>query len=288
MMNSEINRSVVTNNSDIDDEFHDASDSNEWLIGKKIWEDRERIVSISNARTLVNNIENYTHNRQLDISHSENLKNEIQNLGSVLGNISLAIDPSGTLRVLDGQHRILALQILLKSDGSLDYPIHLTTYKVERLDSRETLKLFQSLNNTLNLKENPVQDIVFEIVEKLYQKFKKTDAIVDTDRRKQRPKVDKKRLKESLEIRMGFAELDVDNFKVDDFVELIVKKNNEYGMKTIIELCGNKNKKSQQRYKKAQELGWYLTIKDSKYKDEGGNYQFCDHWILEVIEEYKN
>lgn len=288
MMNSEINRSVVTNNSDIDDEFHDASDSNEWLIGKKIWEDRERIVSISNARTLVNNIENYTHNRQLDISHSENLKNEIQNLGSVLGNISLAIDPSGTLRVLDGQHRINALQILLKSDGSLDYPIHLTTYKVERLDSRETLKLFQSLNNTLNLKENPVQDIVFEIVEKLYQKFKKTDAIVDTDRRKQRPKVDKKRLKESLEIRMGFAELDVDNFKVDDFVELIVKKNNEYGMKTIIELCGNKNKKSQQRYKKAQELGWYLTIKDSKYKDEGGNYQFCDHWILEVIEEYKN
>lgn len=287
-MNSEINRSVVTNNSDIDDEFHDASDSNEWLIGKKIWEDRERIVSISNARTLVNNIENYTHNRQLDISHSENLKNEIQNLGSVLGNISLAIDPSGTLRVLDGQHRINALQILLKSDGSLDYPIHLTTYKVERLDSRETLKLFQSLNNTLNLKENPVQDIVFEIVEKLYQKFKKTDAIVDTDRRKQRPKVDKRRLKESLEIRMGFAQLDVDNFKVDDFVELIVKKNNEYGMKTIIELCGNKNKKSQQRYKKAQELGWYLTIKDSKYKDEGGNYQFCDHWILEVIEEYKN
>ena len=267
-MNSEINRSIVTNNSDIDDEFHDASDSNEWLIGKKIWEDRERIVSISNARTLVNNIENYTHNRQLDISHSENLKNEIQNLGSVLGNISLAIDPSGTLRVLDGQHRINALQILLKSDGSLDYPIHLTTYKVERLDSRETLKLFQSLNNTLNLKENPVQDIVFEIVEKLYQKFKKTDAIVDTDRRKQRPKVDKRRLKESLEIRMGFAQLDVDNFKVDDFVELIVKKNNEYGMKTIIELCGNKNKKSQQRYKKAQELGWYLTIKDSKYKDE--------------------
>lgn len=287
-MNSEINRSVVTNNSDIDDEFHDASDSNEWLIGKKIWEDRERIVSISNARTLVNNIENYTHNRQLDISHSENLKNEIQNLGSVLGNISLAIDPSGTLRVLDGQHRINALQILLKSDGILDYPIHLTTYKVERLDSRETLKLFQSLNNTLNLKENPVQNIVFEIVEKLYQKFKKTDAIVDTDRRKQRPKVDKRRLKESLEIRMGFAQLDVDNFKVDDFVELIVKKNNEYGMKTIIELCGNKNKKSQQRYKKAQELGWYLTIKDSKYKDEGGNYQFCDHWILEVIEEYKN
>ena len=275
-------------NSDIDDEFHDASDSNEWLIGDKIWEDRERIVSISNARTLVNNIENYTHNRQLDISHSENLKNEIQNLGSVLGNISLAIDPSGTLRVLDGQHRINALQILLKSDGSLDYPIHLTTYKVERLDSRETLKLFQSLNNTLNLKENPVQDIVFEIVEKLYQKFKKTDAIVDTDRRKQRPKVDKKRLKESLEIRMGFAELDVDIFKVDDFVELIVKKNNEYGMKTIIELCGNKNKKSQQRYKKAQELGWYLTIKDSKYKDEGGNYQFCDNWILEVIEEYSN
>ena len=54
-------------NSDIDDEFHDASDSNEWLIGDKIWEDRERIVSISNARTLVNNIENYTHNRQLDI-----------------------------------------------------------------------------------------------------------------------------------------------------------------------------------------------------------------------------
>ena len=275
---------------DDNDEFFDPSDSTEWLLGKKIYEDDERIESISKASLVCVNIENFTYNRRLNDKHKENLKDKIKLLGKVLGNISLAIDPKGYLRILDGQHRVKAILSLLQEDEFRDYDIHLTTYKVPKLESRATLSLFQSLNNTLNLEENPLLEDVHEIVEFLSTLY--PDAIIDTDRRKNRPKVDKRRLKERLEINLLIhfhTKLDIQKFN-----NLIVNKNREYSVKPLKQLCGNTNITSRKRLETSKEIGWYLTIKDCEklpnnaHIDDTGRKFFCDKWLLEVIDEYKS
>ena len=102
-----------------------------------------------------------------------------------------------SLRILNGQHRIQAILKCLQENTLQDYKLHLMTYRVPKINSKETLELFKCLNHTLNLQANPIIDDIHNIIEALKERFPK--AIFETDRRRQRPYVDTRRLKNRLE-----------------------------------------------------------------------------------------
>ena len=140
------------------------------------------------------------------------------------------------------------------------------------------------------LAENPVHKTIHAIITYLQRKF--PGAIIDTDKRKQRPNIATRHLKERLEVNMlnHFAT----EMAADPIIEIILTLNSEYGTKGLQELFGNQIKKSRVRFERAQRNGgWYLTMLDmaplpnDAHKDSGGNLLFCDAWILEVIRRYK-
>ena len=274
--------------SDDEDQFHE-SNSDEWLLGKVYYQDKKRICSHQSARTFAPNIENFTYNRRLNQEHVKYLAKQISQAGQVLDTISMAFD--GTkLRVLNGQHRIQALLICLQEAPEKDFQLHLTTYLVPRINSQETLELFKSLNHTLNLEDNPVLDDIHQIIETLKRKYPK--AILDTDKRCQRPNVDARRLKERLEVNL------LNHFQsrldVEKMTNCIIQKNATYSVTPLKTIFGNNQANSRKRHEKASKTGWYLTMKDmdplpnDAHKDELGNKLFCDRWMTEVIKDYQD
>ena len=271
---------------DDDDEFHE-SNSDEWIIGSKYFQDEERIGSHQSARIFCPNIENFTYNRKLNKEHVQFLAQQIKQSKKVLDVISMAFDGTN-LRVLNGQHRIQALLICLHDDPEQDYKLHLNTYIVPRINSKETLQLFKCLNNTLNLEANPVLDDIHKIIETLKVKFPK--AILDTDKRCHRPNVDARRLKERLEVNL------LNNFQskldVDKMIKCILQENAKYSITPIKTIFGNCNNQSRKRHSKATQTGWFLTMKDMEpsandsHKDQNGYKLFCDKWIQDAISIY--
>ena len=287
-----------------DDDFFDCSEDEaqpeckgeRYLLGEIYYQDGERIQSRVSARLFVSNIQNFTFNRTLLPTHVKSLAGKILERGRVLDTISLARDSDDNLRILNGQHRVAALKQLLSENPSQDYVLYLATYTVPRLNSRETIDLFLSLNCNMNLAENPVLGNIHQIVVRLQSKFPK--AIIDHQPtrdgrvpRCHRPRVDTRRLKERLEVNL------LNHFTgaidADRFTDLILKKNANYGTRPILDLFGNRRDTSQKRFKKATDLGWYLTMRDmdslpnDAHKDENGYRYFCDRWIEDVIEEFR-
>ena len=278
-------------NSDDDPEFKDCHQcqTDKWILGDIISDTEQRIDSKNSARIVVNNLENWTHNRTLDSARVDALAAKISGANRILGTISLAMDSTERVRILDGQHRVEAVKKLISTDPHIDFVVHMATYRVSRLDSQETLDLFYDLNDSKSLAENPVHKTIHSIITTLQRTF--PNAIFESDKRKQRPNIDTRRLKERLEVNLlnHFAtEMDP-----EPFIEIIGKLNSEYGTKRIQELFGNQKKQSRNRFQKAQRTGWYLTMFDmaplpnDAHKDSGGNLLFCDAWIHEVIRRYK-
>ena len=143
---------MLASNSDDDTEFQDCHDqerqTDKWLLGEILSETKERIDSKHSARLVVNNLENWTHNRPLDSSRVDTLATKILTSNRILGTISLAIDSSDRIRILDGQHRVEAVKKLIATDAHIDFEFHMTAYRVSRLDSQETLDLFYNLNDS--------------------------------------------------------------------------------------------------------------------------------------------
>ena len=273
-------------------------DNDEWLLGHLDYNSDVRINSHVSARLFVNNIQNFTFNRMLQPHQVTNLVNKITATGYVLGTISLAMDSTKHLRILDGQHRVKALQQLLGNDPSLDFTLHLTTYQVPRLNSRATLDLFLGLNSTLNLANNPVLENVHTLVTELQHKY--PNAIIEhrsitpdgSVRRCQRPRVDTRRLKERLEVNLLNHFSEPVNTRL--FLTLILNKNTIDGTRSVKEWFGNQKQKNVARFAKSQRYGgWFLTMRDmdvlpnNAHKDENGNILFCDKWMVDVINEYQ-
>ncbi len=274
-------------NSDNEDQFHE-SNSDEWLLGTIIYKDENRIYSHQSARLFCSNIENFTYNRRLNTSHVNYLAEKIKTTNKVLDIISVAYDGTN-LRILNGQHRTQAILKCLKDNTQLDYKLHLMTYIVPEINSKETLELFKCLNHTLNLQDNPIIDDIHNIIEALKERFPK--AIFHTDRRRQRPYVDTRRLKNRLETE--FLEHFNKSLDVDKMIKCILEENAKYSVTSIKTIFGNCNQQSKRRHSKATQTGWFLTMKDMEpsandsHKDQNGYKYFCDKWIQNVIDKYK-
>jgi hypothetical protein len=105
--------------------------------------------------------------RPLNIEHINTLAREFS--------LKVVRSQDGNIRLLDGQHRVNAIQEILKIQPDFTCDLLVELYEIDRLESNSTLKLFEKANNVLNVKpEDMPNKNTLSIVDKLMKEMCKT------------------------------------------------------------------------------------------------------------------
>lgn len=106
-----------------------------------------KIISISDCKELVENIEEYAFNSPLNRNHIENLKTEISNDNIIPINISVICEKNENLVLLDGHHRKSAIRELYDEGFDKNIPLIIHLYNIDSRNSDDAFQLFRKLNN---------------------------------------------------------------------------------------------------------------------------------------------
>jgi hypothetical protein len=224
-------------------------------------------------REVIPYLSTWSFNRQVNESHKDSIKNDLFNQESphLMGSIKIARDKNRDCRVIDGQHRLIALREFIDADIDMKYNFQILfeVYSLNIADINNTSseefdqleKLFGLANKSLNFetKDNP-DKFCTEIVLQLSRQY---DSIKNIDR-VYRPCISQKYLYECLK---KYLPKKYYESKVEDVVNIIKRKNNELSLMNPKNLFKNVEK-SKKQYEKAKEKGFYLNLADSYFEPE--------------------
>lgn len=224
-------------------------------------------------REVIPYLSSWSFNRQVNESHKDTIKNDLilQQNPHLMGTIKIARDNERNCRVIDGQHRLIALREFINDDIDMKYNFEILfevyTLNIEDINNPtseefdELEKLFCIANKSLNFeaKDNPDKFCreVTTSLSKTYDSIKNSDRVY-------RPSISQKYLYECLK---NYLPKKYYESKVDEIVNLIKKKNNELSLILPANLFKN-FEKSRKHYEKAKEKGFYLNLADSYYEPE--------------------
>lgn len=189
-----------------------------------------------------------------------------------MGTIQLVRDTNKITRVINGQHRVKALQELIADDLDMtfDMTVMFEVYHVDvDLEDFEACQdciesLFSIANNNLNVKVDDDRDIFCKKVTKAIMSdplFKK--AFVDkSDGRVHKPKCLARDLYEALKAHLPATVVHDSSHVIKRLKEI----NKNYQMMSITALFGRVSPAANKmkHYRKAQEIGVFMNL-DSKY-----------------------
>lgn len=104
--------------SDTDSETHeDSEDEKEDFIGTKLYSNGNKSLFSTDARSFVRKVKTWVFNRSLNEEHVKALKKEIlkSETPDLMGTFKLVVS-NNNLRIIDGQHRLVALSEIIESD----------------------------------------------------------------------------------------------------------------------------------------------------------------------------
>lgn len=216
----------------------------------------------TSSRDFVNNIKMWACQRDLNISHVKNLELSILERGYLLGTFKVIRNKNGEIRLIDGQHRVTALQNIMDNDAKFDCDSIIELYDVESFEDEEATKLFLDANNTLNITK---KDTTLDLQNVLRYFVKEYPAIiidVKEGSRCNRPRINKRLFAGKL------REL-VINYDCEKIIKAISDYNKKLGRiskEILIRKCG---KYSDKMYDVAKENGCYLgLLPDFNWIDE--------------------
>lgn len=223
------------------------------FLDSLIYENDYKKLFETTAQKFVNNIEIWVGQRSLNDEHIRNLAREFSVNGNVMGTIKLVRSTDGSIRLLDGQHRVEALKQILNYEPNFDCNLLLELYETDRLESPKTHRLFENANNVLNVQpEDRSNKNALSIIDRLSKQF---EGMLK-DGKCNRPFVNKKILIEKL--KKAFKQIDIEQ---DFMFEKILEANNELKEMEIDLAESNKQK--------CKKTGCYLGIvKDCLWFDE--------------------
>jgi hypothetical protein len=217
----------------------------------------------TSSRDFVNNIKMWSCQRDLNSLHVKNLEQSILDRGYLLGTFKVIRDKNGEIRLIDGQHRVNALQNIMDNDTKFDCDSIIELYEVDSFEDEEATKLFFDANNTLNITG---KDTTNFILQSILQHFVKEypDIIIDVKEGKRcnRPRINKRlfvrKLKELV--------LNYDQETIINTISEYNKKMGRMSKEVLIRKCGSY---SNRMYDIAKENGCYLgLISDLNWIDE--------------------
>lgn len=230
----------------------------------------------------------WSFNRKVNVEHYLNISNDLQKMKNkhLMGTIKLVIDENYNIKIIDGQHRIKAIEEYLLNNPNSNFDHLCEVYKVSDVNyDTEILNLFQNANKNLNVKNSDIPcKILIDTIDKLkkdYPKCIKDDINNSFSKTKKvnRPNVTSKELYIIIQSSNIISEYNLDENK-------LYNKIKEYNLSigsswTIQELCGNNTKTSQNVYKKANRYQFYLGLKRI-------NGKLVNDWIYNIKNELNN
>lgn len=226
------------------------------------------------ARSVAAYLSSWCFNRRMSESHMSDIKNDLvtQRAPHLMGAIQLVRDQSKNVRVINGQHRLKAIEEIMRSDldMSFDMPLFFEIYDVPIVsiediesDTRIVEDLFRRANNSLNYTPEDDHELFCrKVVKAMQQDPTLQKGIVDkTNGRVLRPRILAKDLYELVKEHMPR-----DHGSLNDVIQSIKRINVDISMMPNVRLFGRHtpaDTKIKQRTK-ATEIGFFLNL-DSKY-----------------------
>lgn len=226
--------------------------------------DRSNIkYAICDAVNLINNInvDIALLNRAADENHINKLLNEFESKQHFMGSIKLVYQtqPVMKYRIIDGQHRYLALVEYMKRnpDEELDIQLLLELYEVDDVNGDDAREYFRMANTVKNIDyENDIKgnnSSYEDLVIRLEKSFPNTIKDVS---RVQYPNICSKELKEQLK-RYNLLE----KYTLDELYKKIIQMNTDMIGKDMTYFFGNDYRESKE-YDKM--LNGYIRAKNNK------------------------
>lgn len=210
------------------------------------------------ARDLVE-LPRWTYQRCIDPGHVNSLLSDLSLSKHFIGTFKALRDSEGSLKLMDGQHRMAACREMMKLDPRWNMDVMLEVYDTDSFDSGDSFKMFEKANNVKNVdsKDFPLK-VAATIIKRCKNKWPGMLVRPREGKRVNRPRLDTRtlyrRLKDHLpDKRIGLEEL----------WKEITQANSRLG------LCSHKTFGcSHNTLKKARSAGFYLGLqKDLEWLD---------------------
>ena len=230
------------------------------FLGKFLYERKDNVmIYVAECRKLIPNIIPWQYNRKLDDNHVEDLKNIILKKESFEGNIDI-LKCGDELCIVNGQHRVKALQNIMDQDSSFTMEVIVNLHNVSSFDSSEANDIFNATNNTKNVETRDRPDIKLQnICNRLIDKFPKGIKNNPTGKATLH-RMDKKQFYNLIQYNDSFND---ENNSEDYLFNKIVELNTKLSNQSFEELFNTKRTSKQRRklYDGAVKDGFYLGLK---------------------------
>ncbi len=228
------------------------------------------------VQDIVPRLDVWSFNRKLNQEHVDNIYNGLckQDQPYLIGTLKVVRDGEDDMKVIDGQHRLQALKMLIDTHPAKQFPIFIELYNVQSLNDPVVFDLFKLANTNLNINvEDDLNVFVADLVNKLAEDSELSKGIIDkNDGRVNRPRISKKELYEVLKNNLKIHHL---NQPIDVLVSKVKEMNYHISRMSYLELFSRREPCQKKINMKcnADRYRFYLNME--------GNYSI-EKWIDEL------
>ena len=241
------------------------------ILGKLLYTRPDGVrICVSEARRLISNVSHWQFNRALDDEHVDNLEKIISENAYLEGSIDLLESKDG-LCVVNGQHRVEALQRILNKDDTFKHDLIVNVHPVESFDCERANEIFRATNNIKNVE---TRDKPQEKIQNICKRIKSRYPHAVTENKSGKAKLHRMDLKELYNILQYNDECNDPNKTEDQLFQKFVDLNTKLSNTSYKDLLGRQTEKKDKMYDSACRENFYFGL----LKDTKRNIEFAKHF----------
>ena len=241
------------------------------ILGKLLYTRPDGVrICVSEARRLISNVSHWQFNRALDDEHVDNLEKIISENAYLEGSIDLLESKDG-LCVVNGQHRVEALQRILNKDDTFKHDLIVNVHPVESFDSERANEIFRATNNIKNVE---TRDKPQEKIQNICKRIQSRYPHAVTENKSGKAKLHRMDLKELYNILQYNDECNDPNKTEDQLFQKFVDLNTKLSNTSYKDLLGRQTEKKDKMYDGACRENFYFGL----LKDTKRNIEFAKHF----------
>ena len=241
------------------------------ILGKLLYTRPDGVrICVSEARRLISNVSHWQFNRALDDEHVDNLEKIISENAYLEGSIDLLESKDG-LCVVNGQHRVEALQRILNKDDTFKHDLIVNVHPVESFDCERANEIFRATNNIKNVE---TRDKPQEKIQNICKRIKSRYPHAVTENKSGKAKLHRMDLKELYNILQYNDECNDPNKTEDQLFQKFVDLNTKLSNTSYKDLLGRQTEKKDKMYDGACRENFYFGL----LKDTKRNIEFAKHF----------
>lgn len=241
------------------------------ILGKLLYTRPDGVrICVSEARRLISNVSHWQFNRALDDEHVDNLEKIISENAYLEGSIDLLESKDG-LCVVNGQHRVEALQRILNKDDTFKHDLIVNVHPVESFDCERANEIFRATNNIKNVE---TRDKPQEKIQNICKRIQARYPHAITENKSGKAKLHRMDVKELYNIIQYNDECNDPNKTEDQLFQKFVDLNTKLSNTSYKDLLGRQTEKKDKMYDGACKENFYFGL----LKDAKRNIQFAKHF----------